>query len=125
CASLYAPPPFRQETSFFIVYERTNATGSKQFRELLMVEDWNAMVGMAREGAREEAHALDVSVDYVGRDGARDMAEVVARLGSKSTLPLVIDSTEAAVMEAALPLIGGRPIVNSLNLEDGGARTAR
>jgi 5-methyltetrahydrofolate--homocysteine methyltransferase len=125
-SSLYQSAPFRQDQSFLIVGERTNANGSKQCREYLLADDYDGIVGMAREQAREGAHVLDVCVDYVGRDGVRDVDEVVRRFVTQCTLPLVIDSTEPAVIETALKRIGGRAIINSVNLEDGeGGRPAR
>ncbi|HWU37275.1 MAG TPA: methionine synthase [Candidatus Acidoferrum sp.] len=118
-SSLYLAAPFRQDQSFLIVGERTNANGSKKFRDLLLVGDYDGMVSMAKEQAKEGAHVLDVCVDYVGRDGMSDITEVVRRFVTQSTLPLVIDSTEAPVIEAALKRIGGRAVINSVNLEDG------
>jgi 5-methyltetrahydrofolate--homocysteine methyltransferase len=118
-SSLYVSTPFRQDQSFLIVGERTNANGSKQFRDFLLAGDYDGMVGMAREQAKEGAHVLDVCVDYVGRDGAADADEVVRRFVTQCTLPLVIDSTEAPVIETALKRIGGRAVINSVNLEDG------
>ena len=117
--SLYAPVQLRQDTSVLLVGERLNANGSKQFREQLLGEDWEAITQMARAQTREGAHTLDVCVDYVGRDGVADMIEVVDRLATQSTLPLVIDSTEVDVVAAALRRIGGRAVINSVNLEDG------
>ena len=125
-SSLYQSVPFRQDQSFLIVGERTNANGSKQCREYLLAGDYDGMVGMAREQAREGAHVLDVCVDYVGRDGVADVDEVVRRFVTQCTLPLVIDSTEVPVIETALKRIGGRAVINSVNLEDGDAgRPAR
>ncbi|MDP8970249.1 MAG: methionine synthase [Actinomycetota bacterium] len=118
-ASLYAPAPIAQETSFLIVGERLNANGSRKFRDLLLGEDWEGIVQMARAQVREGAHTLDVCVDYVGRDGERDIVAVIDRLATQSTLPLVIDSTEPEVIAAALRRIGGRAVINSVNLEDG------
>jgi 5-methyltetrahydrofolate--homocysteine methyltransferase len=117
--SLYAPVTIEQDTSFLIIGERLNANGSKKFRELLLAEDWEAITQMAREQVREGAHTLDVCVDYVGRDGAADIVEVVDRLATQSTLPLVIDSTELDVVSTALRRVGGRAVINSVNLEDG------
>ncbi|MGE5849037.1 MAG: methionine synthase, partial [Candidatus Methylomirabilota bacterium] len=117
--SLYVSVPFRQDQSFLIVGERTNANGSRQFRDLLLAGDYDGMVAMGREQAREGAHVLDVCVDYVGRDGVADIAEVIRRFVTQVTLPLVIDSTEAPVIEGALKRIGGRAVINSANLEDG------
>ena len=122
CSSLYQSVPYEQENSFLIVGERLNANGSKQFRDLLLKEHYDDMVQMAREQTAEGANVLDVCVDYVGRDGVRDITEVVRRLATGSTLPLMIDSTEPPVIEAALKRLGGKCIVNSVNFEDGGKR---
>ncbi len=124
-ASLYSSVPLKQDTSFLVVGERLNANGSKRFRELLLAEDVEGAVGMAREAVREGAHTADVCVDYVGRDGAADAARLFDRLAAESTLPLVVDSTEVAVVETALRRIGGRAIINSVNLEDGRGRADR
>ncbi len=118
-ASLYAPVTIEQDNSFLLIGERLNANGSRRFRELLLAGDWDGITQMAREQVREGAHTLDVSVDYVGRDGVADMGQVLDRLATQSTLPLVIDSTEPAVVEAALKRLGGRAVINSVNLEDG------
>ena len=118
-ASLYAPVALEQETSFLIVGERLNANGSRQFRDMLLSEDWDAITQMAREQVREGAHTLDVCVDYVGRDGVTDVLAIINRLATQSTLPLVVDSTEVEVVSAALRRIGGRAVINSVNLEDG------
>jgi 5-methyltetrahydrofolate--homocysteine methyltransferase len=122
-ASLYSSTPLHQDTSFHIVGERLNANGSKKFRELLLAEDWDGIVQMAKDQVREGAHTLDVCVDYVGRDGAADMVEVVKRLATQSTLPLVLDSTEVDVVVAGLQRLGGRAVINSVNLEDGRRKT--
>ena len=118
-ASLYSAVPIRQDLSFHIVGERLNANGSKAFREHLLAGDWDAAVAMAKEQTAQGAHSLDVCVDYVGRDGVPDLIEVVNRLATQSTLPLVLDSTEVAVVEAGLKRLGGRALINSVNLEDG------
>ncbi len=118
-SSLYAPVPFRQDTSVLMVGERTNANGSKKFREAMLAEDWEACVGIAREQTREGAHLIDLCVDYVGRDGAVDMAELAGRLATASTLPVMLDSTEPDVLRAGLERLGGRCIINSVNFEDG------
>jgi 5-methyltetrahydrofolate--homocysteine methyltransferase len=124
-ASLYVSVPFEQELSFLVIGERTNANGSKRFREAMLAEDWDTTVTMARDQAREGAHLLDVCVDYTGADGVRDMTEVAQRFATQSSIPLVIDTTEAPVAEAALQWIGGRPVLNSVNLEDGDAPGTR
>ena len=118
-ASLYNAAPLRQDTSFHIMGERLNANGSKRFRQLLLAEDWDGITQMAKDQVREGAHTLDVCVDYVGRDGAADMIQVVNRLSTQSTLPLVLDSTQTDVVAAGLERLGGRAIINSVNLEDG------
>ncbi len=105
-----------------MVGERCNANGSKKFKQLLADEDYDAMVAMAREQIREGAHLLDVCVAYVGRDEVRDMTEVVRRFNTQVSLPLVIDSTETHVLEAALKLCAGRVIINSINFEEGTAK---
>lgn len=117
--SLYSFVPFRQDTSFLIVGERTNAQGSKAFREALLAEDWDRCLEIAAEQVKESAHLLDVSVDYVGRDGRADMDTLAARLATQVAVPLVFDSTEPDVMEAGLCRTGGRSVLNSANLEDG------
>ncbi|WP_420821639.1 methionine synthase [Pseudonocardia acidicola] len=118
-SSLYAAVPFRQDTSVLMVGERTNANGSKAFREAMLAERWEDCVGIAREQTRDGAHLIDLCVDYVGRDGAADMAELAGRLATASTLPVMLDSTEPEVLRAGLERLGGRCIVNSVNYEDG------
>ena len=121
-ASIYSTQPYEQDNSFLIVGERLNASGSKKCRELLNAEDWDGLVSMAREQVREGAHVLDVNVDYVGRDGVRDMRELVSRLVTNATLPLMLDSTEWEKMEAGLKVAGGKCLLNSTNFEDGEPR---
>lgn len=118
-SSLYSSQLLEVNPGPLIVGERTNANGSKKFRELLQKEDYDGMVTMAKEALKEGAHVLDVCVAYVGRDEVRDMKEFVSRLNTQVPLPLMIDSTEANVIEAALQLCAGKAIVNSINLEDG------
>jgi 5-methyltetrahydrofolate--homocysteine methyltransferase len=118
-ASLYNTVPLHQDTSFHIIGERLNANGSRKFRDLLLAGDWDGITQMAKDQVREGAHTLDVCIDYVGRDGAADMIEVVNRLSTQSTLPLVLDSTEVDVVSAGLRRLGGRALINSVNLEDG------
>lgn len=124
-ASLYHHVPFDQESAYLAIGERTNANGSKAFRQAMLEERWDDCVDIAREQVRVGAHLLDVCVDYVGRDGVSDIQEVVSRFASASTLPLVIDSTEPPVLKAGLELIGGRPVVNSVNYEDGDGPESR
>ncbi|GAB2673474.1 methionine synthase [Thalassiella azotivora] len=124
-ASLYQHVPFQQDASYLSIGERTNANGSKAFREAMLAGDWERCVEIARDQTRDGAHLLDVCVDYVGRDGVADVREVVGRLATSSTLPLVIDSTEPAVIEAGLELVGGRAVVNSVNYEDGDGPDSR
>jgi len=121
-ASIYSAQPYEQDNSFLIVGERLNASGSKKCRELLNAEDWDGLVAMAREQVREGAHVLDVNVDYVGRDGVRDMREVASRVVTNTTLPLMLDSTEWEKMEAGLKVAGGKCLLNSTNYEDGEER---
>ncbi|MFM7082335.1 MAG: dihydropteroate synthase, partial [Actinomycetota bacterium] len=113
------PVTLKQDNSVLYIGERTNANGSRAFRDAMLAGDWDTCTKMANEQIREGAHVLDVCVDYVGRDGALDMKEIAGRFASQASVPLVIDSTEPQVMEAALQLAGGRCILNSANLEDG------
>ena len=121
-ASIYQSVTLRQETSFLIVGERCNTNGSKKFRRLLTEGDLDGLVEVAREQVKEGAHVLDLCVDYVGRDGVPDMDSVAARFARDVTVPLMLDSTEAPVLEAGLKRAGGKCIVNSVNLEDGEAK---
>jgi 5-methyltetrahydrofolate--homocysteine methyltransferase len=118
-ASLYTAVAMRQETSLLNIGERTNANGSKRFREALLAGDLDGCVAMAEEQVRDGAHAIDLCVDYTGFDGQAAMSELASRLATRSTLPIVIDSTEAEVVEAALRRLGGRAVINSVNLEEG------
>ncbi|MFJ5926177.1 methionine synthase [Kitasatospora sp. NPDC092948] len=118
-ASLYQAVPFRQDTSYLAIGERTNANGSKKFREAMLAADWQTCVEIARDQIREGAHLLDLCVDYVGRDGVADMKEIAGRLATASTLPIVLDSTEPPVLRAGLEMLGGRAVLNSVNYEDG------
>ncbi|MBD1910054.1 MULTISPECIES: methionine synthase [unclassified Leptolyngbya] len=121
-ASIYSAQPYEQDNSFLIIGERLNASGSKKVRELLNAEDWDGLVSVARSQVKEGAHILDVNVDYVGRDGEKDMKELVSRLVTNATLPLMLDSTEWQKMEAGLKVAGGKCILNSTNYEDGDER---
>ncbi|HLU96230.1 MAG TPA: methionine synthase [Thermobifida alba] len=124
-ASTYQSVPFRQDTSYLAIGERTNANGSKAFREAMLAERYDDCVEIARDQIRDGAHMLDLCVDYVGRDGVRDMRELASRLATASTLPLVLDSTEVAVLEAGLESLGGRAVLNSVNYEDGDGPDSR
>ncbi|MFC9909249.1 methionine synthase [Streptomyces sp. NPDC127197] len=124
-ASLYQSVPFRQDTSYLAIGERTNANGSKKFREAMLEGRWDDCVEMAREQIREGAHMLDLCVDYVGRDGVADMEELAGRFATASTLPIVLDSTEVDVIRAGLEKLGGRAVINSVNYEDGDGPESR
>jgi len=124
-ASIYSFTPFDQDITYLTIGERTNANGSRKFRDAMLEADWDTCVQMAREQEKEGAHVLDVCVDYVGRNGAVDMDEVASRFATQATVPLVLDSTESPVMEAGLQWLGGRAILNSANLEDGEAEGTR
>jgi 5-methyltetrahydrofolate--homocysteine methyltransferase len=118
-SSLYQATTLRQDAGLLIVGERTNATGSKAFRELLFKEDLDGMVHLAQEQVAEGAHVLDVSVAWTGRDERKDMHQVMGRFATAVQIPIMVDSTQVDVMEIALHRLGGRAIVNSVNLEDG------
>ena len=120
-ASLYQQVPLRQENAFFAIGERCNANGSRKWRELQQAHDWDGCVAMGREQAGEGSHALDICTAFVGRDEGAEMDEVVRRFTASVNAPLVIDSTETAVIASALKLHGGKPIINSINFEDGEA----
>ena len=124
-ASLYQHVPFDQDNTYLAIGERTNANGSKAFREAMLEGRFDDCVDIARKQVRDGAHLLDVCVDYVGRDGTDDAFEIISRFASASTLPLVVDSTEPAVIKAGMELIGGRPVVNSVNFEDGDGPDSR
>lgn len=124
-SSLYISVPFRQDNSYLAVGERTNATGSKAFRESLLANDFQKCVDIAKEQIREGAHLLDLNIDYVGRDGVSDMRELSALFATNSTLPIMLDSTEPDVLQAGLENLGGRAVVNSVNYEDGDGPTSR
>jgi 5-methyltetrahydrofolate--homocysteine methyltransferase len=124
-SSLYQYVPFRQDKTYLAIGERTNANGSRAFRDALLAEDWEKCVEIARDQIRDGAHMLDLSVDYVGRDGAADMSQLAARFATASTLPIVLDSTEPAVLKAGLEHLGGRCVINSVNYEDGDGPTSR
>lgn len=124
-SSLYTSVDLRQENSVFAVGERSNANGSKKFRDLLAAEDWDALTAIGREQVKEGSHSLDVCVAYVGRPEASDMTEVISRYRGQVSVPLVVDSTEINVLETALKLIGGKSIINSINFEDGEEKAAK
>ncbi len=124
-SSIFIQQPYQQDTSFLIVGERVNASGSKKMRDLLNAEDWDGLVSLAREQEREGAHVLDVNVDFVGRNGEQDMHELASRLVTNVKIPLMFDSTEWQKMEAGLQHAGGKCILNSTNYEDGEPRFAK
>lgn len=124
-SSSYHHVPFLQDASILNVGERTNANGSKAFREAMLAADWDACVEIAREQNQGGSHVLDLCIDYVGRDGTVDMAELAGRFATASTLPIMLDSTEPEVIEAGLEKLGGRCVVNSVNFEDGDGPDSR
>jgi 5-methyltetrahydrofolate--homocysteine methyltransferase len=124
-SSLYTSTPFHQDASVLMIGERTNANGSKAFREAMIAEDWQRCLDIAKDQTRDGAHLLDLCVDYVGRDGVADMNELASRLATSSTLPIMLDSTETPVLRAGLEHLGGRCAVNSVNYEDGDGPESR
>src|SRR5580658_529716 len=118
-ASIYSNVAFHQDTSFLVVGERTNANGSKKFREAMLEADWDTCVSMGRDQVKEGAHVLDLCVDYTGADGVADMTELAFRFNTATTLPVMLDSTEPPVIETGLQRLAGKPILNSVNLEEG------
>ncbi|MBC2638323.1 MULTISPECIES: methionine synthase [unclassified Rhodococcus (in: high G+C Gram-positive bacteria)] len=124
-SSLYTAVPFEQDASILMIGERTNSNGSKAFREAMIAEDYQKCLDIAKDQTRDGAHMLDLNVDYVGRDGAADMAALASRFATASTLPVMLDSTEPAVLQAGLEHLGGRCAVNSVNYEDGDGPDSR
>ena len=124
-SSLYIQVPFEQDASYLNIGERTNANGSKAFREAMLAENWDECIEIAKAQARDGAHVLDLCVDYVGRDGVADMKELASRLSTSVTLPIVLDSTEPEVLQAGLEHLAGRCIINSVNYEDGDGPNSR
>ena len=133
-ASIYSPVTLSEDdgddggsasTNLILIGERTNANGSKKFREAMLAQDWDTCVQMAKDQVREGSAVLDVCVDYVGRDGTADMDEIAQRFATQSSVPLVLDSTEPQVIEAGLQWVGGRAVLNSANLEDGEGEGSR
>jgi 5-methyltetrahydrofolate--homocysteine methyltransferase len=128
-ASIYSPVTLGSEddsaTNLLLIGERTNANGSKKFRDAMLDTDWDTCVAMAKEQVKEGSHIIDVCVDYVGRDGAGDMDEIAQRFATQASVPLVLDSTEPEVLEAGLRWLGGRAILNSANLEDSDTEGSR
>ena len=124
-SSIYQFVPFRQDRTYLSIGERTNANGSRAFRDALLAEDWQACLEIAKEQVSEGAHMIDLSVDYVGRDGSKDMSELASRFATAITLPIVLDSTEPSVIKAGLERLGGRCVINSVNYEDGNGEGSR
>ena len=124
-SSLYTAVPFEQDSSILMIGERTNSNGSKAFRDAMLAEDYDKCLDIAKDQTRDGAHMLDLNVDYVGRDGAADMSALASRLATASTLPIMLDSTEPAVLQAGLEHLGGRSAVNSVNYEDGAGPDSR
>jgi 5-methyltetrahydrofolate--homocysteine methyltransferase len=129
-ASIYSPVLLDSDeadgaSNLIMIGERTNANGSKKFREAMLDADWDTCVAMAKDQVKEGSHVIDVCVDYVGRDGTDDMDEIAQRFATQSSVPLVLDSTEPEVLEAGLRWLGGRAMLNSANLEDGDGEGSR
>ncbi|WP_186626434.1 methionine synthase [Rhodococcus sp. BP22] len=124
-SSLYSAVAFEQDSSILVIGERTNSNGSRAFRDAMLAEDYEKCLDIAKDQTRDGAHMLDLNVDYVGRDGAADMAALASRLATASTLPIMLDSTEPAVLKAGLEHLGGRSAVNSVNYEDGAGPDSR
>ena len=123
--SIYTAVPFQQDSSFLVIGERTNANGSKKFREAMLEADWDTCVAMAKDQVKEGSHLIDVCVDYTGADGVGDMEALMSRLATQSSAPIMVDTTEAPVAETALRWLGGRALLNSVNLEEGSEEGTR
>ena len=124
-SSLYSEVTFAQDASYLSIGERTNANGSKAFREAMLAGNVDECVEIAKAQIRDGAHLLDLCTDYVGRDGSADMRTLASRFSTAVTLPIVLDSTEPEVIEAGLESLAGRCVINSVNFEDGDGPTSR
>jgi len=110
------PPPL-------LIGERVNSQGSRKVKRLLLADDYEGIVDVAREQVDSGAHVLDVCVALTERaDEAEQMSKVVKLLSMSVETPIMVDSTEANVIEAALEHIPGRAIINSINMENGRKR---
>lgn len=121
-ASLFTSVSLEQAPKPALIGERANATGSKAFREKLLADDFDAIVSICKSQEDEGAHFIDLSAAYAGRNEKLDYMNIVPLLNSSLTAPLVIDSTEPETVKAALELYSGKPIINSVNFEDGGEK---
>src|SRR5664280_2526552 len=124
-ASIYSATNYQQDRSVLLVGERTNANGSKKFRDAMLEGDWDTCVGIGREQIKEGAHIIDVCVDYTGADGVSDMNEIMSRLATQSSVPVMVDTTETKVARQALTWLGGKALLNSVNLEEGDGEGTR
>ena len=112
--------PMRQEPPPLLLGERCNSQGSRRFKRLLLAEDYDSILELAREQVEGGAHALDISVAVTERPDEADlMRRVVKKLAMGVEVPLSIDTTEPEVMEAALKIAPGRCLLNSTHLESG------
>ncbi|MBD3809706.1 MAG: homocysteine S-methyltransferase family protein, partial [Sulfuricurvum sp.] len=121
-ASLFNTVELIQKPAPLLIGERSNSTGSKAFRELIIASDYEGTLSVGQSQVRDGAHCLDVNVEFAGRDGTVDMEHVMRLYNQKISIPLMPDATRVNTMEAALKCIGGKPIINSVNLEDGEER---
>lgn len=124
-SSLYQSVNLSQDKTYLNIGERANANGSKEFRKALLDDNFDDCVEIAKRQVQDGSHVLDLCVDYVGRDGIKDMREIASRLATASTLPVMLDSTEPEVIRTGLEVLGGRSIINSLNYEDGDGPESR
>ena len=118
-ASLFQALSLDKEIPPLLIGERANSTGSKKFRERLLAGDDDGCLAVLKEQERGGADILDLSVAYAGRNETEDMVRLIKKAALQLSVPLMIDSTQPAVIEAALKNYPGRPVVNSVNLEKG------
>ena len=114
----------RPETTFLLIGERTNVTGSAKFANLVKANDWQGALAVALEQVRGGANLLDVNMDEGMLDGERAMTtflNLVATEPDVARVPIVIDSSKWSVIEAGLACVQGKPIVNSISLKEGEA----
>ncbi|WP_416487651.1 homocysteine S-methyltransferase family protein [Brachyspira hyodysenteriae] len=118
-ASLFNVVSIKQNPAPLMIGERSNATGSKIFRELMIAGDMDGMLDVGIKQVKAGSHAIDVNAAWAGRDEVEDITKIISAYVKQISLPLVIDAIKPNVIEAALKVYGGKPIINSANMEQG------
>ena len=118
-ASLFNSVSIKQEPAPLMIGERSNATGSKIFRELMIAGDMDGMLDVGIKQVKSGSHAIDVNAAWAGRNEIEDITKIISAYVKQISLPLVIDAIKPDVIEEALKVYGGKPIINSANMEQG------